>query len=143
MIGTRRLVGIASFVFLALHFRLTFHNNFNLDFFLIFADIKYLIALPALFIFIALAITSANYALKKMGFAKWKAVQRTAYLAFVLSLPHFYGTANGLFIRAGQKTFVNLAEIALLLLAAMAIILQLAGFFARKRKNSCVDKKIV
>jgi len=116
LIKQRRLIGIAGFAFIALHFLVVFHSQFRFDFFLILKETKYLIALAALVVFFAMAITSNNFTIRKISFPNWKLVQRLTYIGFALSLAHFYLDSNGLFIRAGEKVFLNLAEAILLLL---------------------------
>jgi len=131
----RRAVGIAAFIFLAMHFILAFMYYFTLELDAIFASLKYLVVLPALLIFAAMAITSFDSAIKKMGFSRWKLLQRLSYFAFVLSIYHFYLTANGLFVPLGSKVFLNLAELALFILAVFTIVLQFMGFFAMRNKK--------
>lgn len=49
---------------------------------------SYLTGWIAFFIFIPLAVTSTNYAVKKMG-KNWKKLQRWVYLASVLTIVHW------------------------------------------------------
>jgi sulfoxide reductase heme-binding subunit YedZ len=134
-IKARRTMGVAAFVFLIAHFLLSLLNNFNLNFFRAFHTFGYLIAVPALVIIAVLGITSADAIIRKVGFPGWKTIQRLVYIAFALSIIHFYYSANGLFISIGQKIFVNLAEIALFALAAITIALQITCFFAMRMKR--------
>ena len=45
-------------------------------------------AIVAFLIFIIMAITSTAYWVQRLGYARWKSVQRTGYLAFFLVLLH-------------------------------------------------------
>jgi DMSO/TMAO reductase YedYZ heme-binding membrane subunit len=83
----------------------------------------------AFLILALMTITSTDWALKKLGFFKWKTIQRLVYIAFALSLAHFLLSTKGLFVAVGNQIFVNAAEVALLALAGIVIILQVLGFF--------------
>ena len=73
----------------------------------------------------------------KIGFIKWKWIQRLVYIAFVLSFSHFVYSFNGFFIPlSGGKLFLNLAEVLMLILGLITILLQLAGFVKRIRQKS-------
>jgi len=136
----RRAVGIACFIFVLLHVLLVISIRFGGNFGVIFSGANMWIATLAAAILLALTITSSDYAIRKLGPAAWKNIQRLNYLAFALSSLHFISYATGLFVNVNGNTFVNAAEVSLLLLGAVAVILQAAGFVAR-RKNKGNETK--
>jgi DMSO/TMAO reductase YedYZ heme-binding membrane subunit len=85
-------------------------------------------------IFLLLACTSFDKAIRKMGFSKWKLLQRFTYIGFILSFAHFLLNLNGYFVllRTGV-VFVNIAEIILILLGIATILIQFAGFFKKRQ----------
>jgi len=145
LLETRRSVGLLAFAAIALHFLLVFAISYNFSLSPIFSGFPLLVALPALLLLAVIALFSNDYSMKKLGFFKWKAVQRLAYFVFALSLAHFAMEANGLFTGAsGGKVFANLAELSMLALALAAILLQFAGFFRMKGlKKTAADKECV
>ena len=128
LIEPRRAVGLAAFAFVALHVLLASGLYFNWNVAKIVAMAPLAVAVPAAIILLILALTSSNWAIAKMGMNAWKLVQRFVYLAFALVTVHFVLKANGL-----AASNLNLAEAALLLLAAATVILQAAGFARRMR----------
>jgi sulfoxide reductase heme-binding subunit YedZ len=130
----RRAVGLSAFVFLLGHFLLVGIHFFGGDFSRVFSLFQYGIAFIAFLVFLALALTSSDWAVKKMGGIPWKTLQRLAYLAFLFSLIHFLLDTNGLFVPVNSVVFVNLAELLLLLLALATIVLQFAGYWTKKNR---------
>jgi len=128
LIKPRRAVGIAAFVFVALHLFLAITFMFGgqilqaLDF--------NLVAVPATLILLILTLTSSDFAIRSLGPVGWKRVQQFNYLAFIFSFVHFIQSATGLF----KNGSLNLSELALVLLGVVVVILQIAGFMARKRR---------
>ena len=61
----------------------------------------------AFIIFTLMAVTSTGKAIAKMGYPKWKKLQRTGYIAFFLVLLHFTVLDNGAFVsrQLGQLLF--------------------------------------
>ena len=130
LIEPRRAVGIAAFVFAAIHALISASSIFNWNIGAMIALPSMLVALPAAIALLALALTSCDWAVAKMGLAHWKTLQRIIYPAFVLLFLHFALVA----FNAKRWDF---AEIALLLLGIATVALQLAGFYVfRKRKAS-------
>lgn len=130
----RRAVGIACFVFAILHGVLVIWLRWDWELAPLLAGPGSIATIPATLILLALTLTSSDYAVKNMGPALWKNVQRFNYLAFIFSSVHFILLANGLLLQVNGKTFVNIAEAALLVLGVMTIGLQLAGFFSRRKR---------
>jgi len=146
LIKHRKRVGIVAFVFIAAHFLLVLYYTYALNTSFLFSDVRTIAALLATIIILVLAITSANRVLRKMGFPKWKMLQRGAYVAFALSFFHFLLDTNGLFISiSGGRIFLNIAEVVMIILGVLTIVLQVMGFLSKRKaktsakvpENSC------
>ena len=125
LIEPRRAVGLAAFVFVALHFILVLALYFNWQALELLNYFPIMLAIPAFVILAAMALTSSDFAVQKMGMGKWKILQMFVYPAFVLILAHFV-------LQAGKHNGLNEAELALLALGAVTILLQLYGFYLRR-----------
>ena len=134
IIEPRRAVGISCFVFVAVHGLLVIGPRYGWDLSPLVSNLGLAATIPATLVLLALTLTSSDYAVKALGPVLWKNVQRFNYLAFALSSAHFILQSNGLFLDVNGKTFINIAEAALLLLGAAVVLLQVAGFFERRRK---------
>jgi DMSO/TMAO reductase YedYZ heme-binding membrane subunit len=134
LIEPRRAVGISCFVFVLLHILLVLSVRFGFDILAMVGAYAPLVTIPATLILFVLTITSSDFAIKLMGAGLWKNVQRFNYLAFVLAFWHFFISSNGLFINVRGTTFVNLSEVALMLLGILTVVLQVWGYFLRKAK---------
>ncbi|MBM3282551.1 MAG: hypothetical protein FJY86_04410 [Candidatus Diapherotrites archaeon] len=116
----RRAVGLSAFIFMLAYYFLVIVNRFDFDFSMVFSDIQYWIAVPAMAIFGLLAFTSTDFAVRKLGFGNWKKIQRLVYGAFILTLGHFYLSQTGVIvILANGGAFLNLAEAGLWVMACM------------------------
>ena len=134
MIKHRKRIGELSFIFVLIHFVLVFVYSYRFDLVPIFTRLDIILALVALIILFLLTITSANKMIKKMGFSRWKLLQRFVYVAFAFSFIHFLLDTNGLFIPfSGGRTFVNLAEVLLIILGIVTIIFQFTGFILKRK----------
>ena len=130
LIEPRRTVGISAFVFIAAHVYMVISQYFSFDLTMIFTETTFIIGLIAFLITLIITITSCDYALKHLKQKKWKAIQRLAYIVFILVLVHFI--VRSMLLKTGQA---DIAEIAITLLAIITIIMQFAGFI-KKRKIS-------
>jgi len=130
----RRAVGISCFIFALIHGILVLGPRWGWDFGFLLAGPGSMSTIPATLILLALALTSSDYAVKVMGPALWKNVQRFNYLAFIFSTVHFVLLANGLFVQVNGRTFVNIAEAVLLVLGLATAALQVAGFMTRRKR---------
>lgn len=135
IIEPRRAVGLASVVFMLLHVFLVASSYFNWAIDQILSAVPLVIGAVALVIALILAIISCDYAIKVLGPELWKRIQQINYLLFVLVSVHFLMKANGLF-----KTPINLAEVALVMLGLITVIMQIAGFVARKGRENEVKQ---
>jgi DMSO/TMAO reductase YedYZ heme-binding membrane subunit len=135
LLEPRRAVGIACFVFVIAHVLLVFSNIYGWNVGIMLSVPSMPVAIIATIVLFILAATSADNAIRALGPLAWKNVQRLNYLAFLLSSIHFLTYETGLFVRVNGKTFVNLAEVSLLLLGVVTVILQIAGFVTRRKKE--------
>lgn len=135
LIEPRRAVGLAAFFFAALHTVLVMALYFGWDFSIALSFQSNLLAAMAFVLLAALALTSCDFAVQKLGMAKWKTLQYFAYPAFALILAHFVLNANGLVPKSGAATGLNIAEASLVFLSALAIALQVSGFCMRCRRK--------
>lgn len=134
LIEPRRAVGIAAFVFAAIHalLALDFAFGWQIDYAL--AYFPTLIAVPAAVILLAMVLTSSDWAVKKMGMGSWKTLQMFIYPAFLLMLAHFILQSNGLYAKTRAAVQVNWAEAAVLALCAATIVMQCYGFYLRRKR---------
>ncbi len=135
LLAHRRAVGIASFAFVLGHFAISFLITYGGQLQSVLAIESGIYALLALVIFVVLAATSMDWAVKNVP--NWKNVQRLAYVAFIFAFYHFVMQANGLFTKVGRQTFVNISEIAMVGLGIATVALQAYGFYiVRKRQEA-------
>ncbi|MCL6089156.1 MAG: hypothetical protein M1530_03260 [Candidatus Marsarchaeota archaeon] len=136
LIGPRRAVGLAAFVFALMHglLALALALGWNLSY--IFASSSLLTASAAMLILLAIALTSNDLAEHKLGAGLWKNIQRFNYLVFVLVLAHFILQSRGLPYLSSAQSGLNLAELALLLLGILTVLLQVAGFITMRRRRA-------
>jgi sulfoxide reductase heme-binding subunit YedZ len=89
----RRLLGVTAFSYAALHFSwyLGVDQFFDLD--AVGADVVkrpfITIGFAALLLLLPLAVTSTDGWVRRLGFARWKALHRLAYVAALLGVVHF------------------------------------------------------
>jgi methionine sulfoxide reductase heme-binding subunit len=92
-LAVRRLLGLCAFATVALHFVTYFVLDQFFDFAAIGEDIvkrKFItVGFLAFVLLIPLAVTSTNGMVKRLGFPRWKALHRLAYLATAAGLVHF------------------------------------------------------
>lgn len=91
-LGYRRFFGIAGFAFVVIHIILSLFQWTGRFPWSWYVDRKIGItaAVVATFIFAALALTSKNSIIAAMHSSRWKALQRTGYIALLLTLLHIY-----------------------------------------------------
>ncbi len=136
LIGPRRSVGLAAFVFALLHGLLALALALGWNLAYIFASTSLFLSSIALLILLAIALTSNDWAEHRLGAGLWKNIQRFNYLAFILVLAHFILQSRGLPYLSASPSGLNLAELALLLLGILTILLQLAGFVTMRRRRA-------
>lgn len=117
----RKPLGLWGFLFAAIHVAAVF--MISLDTITDPANMYSIISGAAAFaIFSIMAATSRSKAIEKMGYAKWKRLQRTGYLAFFLVLIHFAVIENGAFV-SRQIGQLLLGFVLLVLLLRILVIL--------------------
>ncbi|MDO8427869.1 MAG: ferric reductase-like transmembrane domain-containing protein [Candidatus Diapherotrites archaeon] len=118
----RKFLGLFGFGLIALHvlYSVIFIYNLSLDQ-MIFNNPKLegiLAGVIAFVIFMLMALTSTQKSVEKMGYANWKKLQTTGYIALFLSAIHFVILETkpeiGLDVRPFGKLFLALAIIALM-----------------------------
>ena len=135
----RKPIGIAGVFFAVLHVIVAFVNTYNADlvymynpaspnfFAVIFCTLSILVLAIS-------AVTSTKGAVKKLGFKKWKTLQRTAYIAILFGAIHFSLVGNGYFLRTTTgKALLGLVIIAL---AAKIVVILLN----KKKTHSKLEK---
>src|SRR5260221_4632960 len=89
----RRMVGLFAFFYAFLHFATYLALDQGFDFADIGADIvkrKFItVGFAAFVLLLPLAATSTDWAVKRLGFRRWKRLHRLAYAAAVLGVIHF------------------------------------------------------
>jgi sulfoxide reductase heme-binding subunit YedZ len=89
----RRLLGLEAFFYACLHFTMYIAVDQSFDFGEIWKDIikrQFMtIGFAAFLLLVPLAVTSTNKMVKRLGFPRWKALHRLAYLAAALAVVHF------------------------------------------------------
>ena len=92
-VGLRRMLGLFAFFYALLHFATYALLDQRLNFPAILADVTkrpFIIAgFAAFVILVPLAATSTARAVRRLGFPRWKRLQRLAYVAGVLAIIHF------------------------------------------------------
>jgi len=85
LLTSRRYLGVVSFLYLIFHvlLYLTLEGFEQKAFTQMFTKTYLIFAIIAFFIMLALAVTSNDFAIKKLGFKKWKNVHRLIYIAMI------------------------------------------------------------
>ncbi|MFA5108748.1 MAG: ferric reductase-like transmembrane domain-containing protein [Candidatus Micrarchaeia archaeon] len=127
----RRAVGLAAFVFIVLHLSLVMSLYFGWNFARVIANTGLAVATPAVIILFALTATSSDWAIKKIGFGKWKIIQEFNYAVFILVFAHFLIKASGPSVLPAGFPKWDWAELAMIGFGVATVVLQIAGFYAR------------
>ena len=120
----RRLVGVAAFVYGALHF--TVHLLYEGGIYILASDVKkpfLLTGLISLTILLILAITSLHAAIRWLGGKRWKNLHRLAYVAATLIAYHQ---------SAARKIF----PMQVVWIFAPLVLLELARIIKQRRKRA-------
>lgn len=136
LIEPRRAVGLAAFIFAFVHILISLGLTFGWKFGILLRSPGFIAAVPATLLLFVLAVTSSDYAIRLLGPALWKNVQRFNYLAFILVFLHFILKSNGLLPAEGGALAVNFAEWACIVLGAATVSVQAAGFLARRKMQA-------
>ncbi len=137
----RRALGIIGFALASIHLLLSLWLWFAFDFTKLISSPRLTAILTgflAFFIFLAMALTSTESAIRKLGYPLWKKIQMLGYLALAFVVTHFFlaETKNGVFL-------VKPLAFAVLVLAIFAVAARfaafLAGFPGKKKIEEHVD----
>ena len=89
----RRLLGVTAFAYAALHFAWYLGVDQFFDLQVVAADVVkrpfITVGFAALLLLLPLAVTSTDGWVRRLGFARWKALHRLAYAAALLGVVHF------------------------------------------------------
>jgi sulfoxide reductase heme-binding subunit YedZ len=115
----RRMIGLFAFAYAALHFAWYLGVDQFFDLEVIAADVVkrpfITVGFTALLLLVPLAVTSTNAWVRRLGFARWKALHRLVYLVALLGVVHFLWR-----VKADKlKPSIFAALIGLLLLARL------------------------
>ncbi len=147
LVEPRRSIGLAAFALMIGHIILAVVAEYQWDIASMLTYTPVLISIPAAALMSILALTSCDYAIKKLGPKNWKLVQSANYLIFIFSFMHFIQSATGLF--TAQKTgrvLVNYLEVAMVALGIVVVMLQVRGFMVKRKRLEHVkaaDEKVL
>lgn len=132
----RRTFGVAGFFLIFFHVFAVLSLYFKWDLFSVFSVLNpfanfALFGVAAFLVFVPLFLTSTDWAIRKMSFAKWKALHRLVYFGFVFSILHFVFTNTTL--------LYNVAGFLLVAVTLAALLLELAAF-VKKMKTGTAGK---
>jgi sulfoxide reductase heme-binding subunit YedZ len=103
----RRMVGLIAFTYAVFHLLCYGWLDMGLDLTDIAVDIAkrpfILVGMLTFVLLLALAATSFNAAIRRMGARRWQALHRVVYVAALLALLHFY------WMRSGKNNFADVA----------------------------------
>ncbi len=134
LINARAALGLSVFFFMALHAFLAFTRNLDGKFTALqFLSTRHQVALVAsslaLVVFIAMALTSSEKAIRWMTFTKWKRLHRLIYIATILVIFHAFLIGSH---------FVDIAKplpLVVIYLALIFVLLEAAATFKLLRAN--------
>ncbi len=134
LVKSARALGVSAFLFAALHAYFAFFGSLGG-----FAGLPYLqgrtliavlLGLTAFLILIALACTSFDFAVKRMGFKKWKFLHRFVYLAGVCILLHAFLMSSRFF---GSGILAWVFYIGLTFLGILYVV-RIRAYFLRPKR---------
>jgi methionine sulfoxide reductase heme-binding subunit len=92
-IRLRRMLGLLAFFYAALHFATYVAVDQRFDWPVLWADVtsrKFMVVgFAAFLLLLPLAVTSNDISVPRLGYRRWKALHRLAYLAGILAVVHF------------------------------------------------------
>ena len=128
----RRTFGVGGFTIIILHAVSAIAYVYGFDFAALFFSMNpfvnvVLFGILAFVIFLPLYSTSTDWAVRKLGFARWKSIHRIIYIGYIFSILH-YTQMNppALFTPPGYL---------LIAVTILAIALQLAGFVTKIKRG--------
>ncbi|MGO9830860.1 MAG: sulfite oxidase heme-binding subunit YedZ [Myxococcaceae bacterium] len=89
----RRMLGLFAFFYASVHFATYVAVDQRFNWPVLWADVtkrKFMVVgFAAFLLLLPLALTSTNASVRRLGFPRWKALHRLAYVAAVLAVVHF------------------------------------------------------
>jgi len=89
----RRMLGLFAFFYASVHFATYVAVDQRFDWPVLWADVtkrKFMVVgFAAFLLLLPLAVTSTDASVRRLGFRRWKALHRLAYVAGVLAVVHF------------------------------------------------------
>jgi DMSO/TMAO reductase YedYZ heme-binding membrane subunit len=133
----RKPLGIIGFILILLHSYLSFVYYYKSDLYnALFNNPKQLAFIAAsisFLIFVLMALTSTKEAVQKMGYQRWKMLQRTGYFALFLAIIHFVVVETKPNIGFDVRPFAYLA----LIISIATLILRIyVQFFVKVERKS-------
>ncbi len=121
LIRFRRLLGLFAFFYGSLHLLTYVALQANFDVSTMIDDItkrRFIIAgLAAWLLMLPLAVTSTNWAIRKMGGKKWAALHKLVYLAALAGVVHYWWG-----VKPGVRTPLMVTVVVIVLLAARPLM---------------------
>ena len=121
----RRSLGVTGFIFIIFHFFSVVILGFKGDASQIFFSLNpfnnlILFGLLAFLIFLIVFLSSNDFAVKKLGYKKWKAIQRLVYFAYWAAVTHF--------ALINPSALMNLSGLLLILVTVLVLLGELYWF---------------
>ncbi|HLC79560.1 MAG TPA: ferric reductase-like transmembrane domain-containing protein [archaeon] len=142
MIYARKPIGLAGFVLGLAHgaysFFVIYGGSLEKTFFENPKMLGAVLGIIGLFIFFLMAITSTEKAVKKMGYARWKTLQRTGYIALFFVVAHFII----LEVKPDIGLDVRPYGLLFLFIAIVALALKAISIFIKVEQNPAHDSTI-
>lgn len=134
----RRAFGVWGFTFIIMHFLLVLAYVYAWNPLSIYKPLNpwinpVIFGSIAFWLFVPLYVTSTNWAVRKLGFGKWKNIHRLIYFAYLASVLHYTQT--------NPTVLDTLPGILLRIVTVLAIVMQIAGFVKTVRETK--DKKAI
>jgi DMSO/TMAO reductase YedYZ heme-binding membrane subunit len=123
-LGDRKTYGLVGFSLATIHVLISIPIMLNSVQEITFSDVGSIaFAVMAFIIFLAMALTSTQNWMNKLGFENWKNLQRTGYLAFLFLLAHVAIIKKGFFMTTELGQIVLFFGILILFLRTIIFIL--------------------
>ncbi|MBI4015736.1 MAG: FAD-dependent oxidoreductase [Candidatus Aenigmarchaeota archaeon] len=136
----RRTFGVGGFTIIILHALSAIAYVYGFDFAALFFSLNpfanaVLFGVFAFAIFLPLYSTSTDWAVRKLGFARWKAIHRLIYVGYIFSILHY--------TRMNPPALFTPPGYLLISVTVLVIALQLAGFVTKIRRGESGKGKYI
>lgn len=128
----RRTFGVWGFTFILVHIIAVFYYIFNFDIGAVFFTLNpymnpVIFGVLAVILFVPLYLTSTDWAVRKLGFRKWKGIHRLVYFAYIFAILHY--------TQINPPLLKNPAGYLLVAVTIIALVTQLAAFIKTVSKT--------